>query len=283
MTVTATHAPAVFWMTPARWVALAIGLPLVLSLIAFSAFDLVAQFGQASFPVSIPVIPVQHGHLSVSTGGGNVTVHPAGDGPPRLTGTARYSLVRPEVGTSPTGVTFRCRLYLGNCGLNATLTVPPADALTLSSGGGDMTVSGLRNGADLSSGGGNVSVQGVGGSVVVSTGGGDLNADGLAGPLRFSTDGGNLTGTTLTSQTVDARSYGGDVRLIFATAPKHLVIESYGGNITVVLPHTPARYNIDYSTGGGNGGVERDLINPQSGNYVSATSDGGDIRIIGLG
>ena len=52
--------PADLRMTPGRWATLAIGVPIALVLIGWSAFSLVANIGGASFPVSA-TIPVQNG------------------------------------------------------------------------------------------------------------------------------------------------------------------------------------------------------------------------------
>ena len=56
ITTPATGAPrasgGALRMTPGRWVALAIGVPIALALIGWSAFSLVAAIGQASFPVN---------------------------------------------------------------------------------------------------------------------------------------------------------------------------------------------------------------------------------------
>ena len=85
-------------MTPGRGVALAIGVPFALALIAWSAFSLVAGIGRASFRVSAS-IPVQDGHLVASTGGGDITLHQdqTRSDKARLTGTVQYSLVRPHL------------------------------------------------------------------------------------------------------------------------------------------------------------------------------------------
>src|ERR1700761_8114235 len=65
--------PTVLRMTPGRWITLLIGVPIALAFIGWSAFSLVASIGQASFPVST-TIPVKHGRLVASTGGGDITV-----------------------------------------------------------------------------------------------------------------------------------------------------------------------------------------------------------------
>jgi hypothetical protein len=266
-------------MTSARWVALTIGVPVTLAMIGWLGFSAVAGIGQASFPVTISSIPVQHGHLSVNVDGGNVTVHPGQAGAARLAGKVRYSLVRPDVTRTSDGVNFHCRLLVGNCGLDATLTVPPQTSLRLSSGGGDQTVSGISGGVNLSSDGGNVSVTGVGGDVMVSTGGGDLNADDLAGTLSFATYGGNIGGTALTSPDVSIHSYGGDVTLTFSRPPQNVDITSDGGNVTLVLPRSDNRYALSTTSDGGNVGVQLGIVNSLSNDRITIGSGGGDIQV----
>src|SRR6266478_3855195 len=103
--------PAALRMTPGRWVTLAIGVPIAIAFIGWSGFSLVADIGQASFPVST-TIPVEHGRLVASTGGGDITVHQdqATGGPARLTGTVQYSLLRPRLTVTDNGVSLHCRL-----------------------------------------------------------------------------------------------------------------------------------------------------------------------------
>ena len=43
-----------------------------------------------------------------------------------------------------TDVKLDCRIPTGNCGLNATLDVPPDTALQLATGGGNMQVGGIQ-------------------------------------------------------------------------------------------------------------------------------------------
>ena len=123
--------PADLRMTPGRWATLAIGVPIALVLIGWSAFSLVASIGQASFPVSA-TIPVQNGRVVASTGGGDITVHQGqvSGGTARLTGKVEYSLVRPRFTVSGSGISLQCDVPTGNCGLDATLDVPSHTAST---------------------------------------------------------------------------------------------------------------------------------------------------------
>jgi DUF4097 and DUF4098 domain-containing protein YvlB len=273
-------APGRLHLTPARVLTLLIGVPLVLALIGWLGFSTVALVGQATYPVSY-VVPVTAGQLVAGVGGGNVTLRQGPGQTAHLTGTVQYDLIRPGVtestGPNGTNLNVRCRIFVGSCGLNATLEVPAQTAVTLSSGGGDMKVSGIDD-VTLSSGGGDVAISGPGGLTSVDTGGGDLTASDLAGILKFSTSGGDITGNDLAAPSVDAGSGGGDVTLVFTQPPQNLDITSDGGDITVLLPHGSTAYYITSSPGGGNDS-ESVPTSRLSRNTISVDSGGGDITI----
>jgi hypothetical protein len=280
--MTAAHAPGTLRMTPGRWLALAIGVPVALSLIGFTGFDLVAQFGQASFGVD-KTIPVRDGRLSLGVNGGDIAVRTARDGAARLAGTVRYSLIRPDITVGATTVSLGCRSPFGNCEFDGSLSVPPRTGVTLRSGGGDITVSGVGGGVSLSSDGGDITVSRVAGQVSAWTGGGDLTAAGLAGILRFSADGGDINGTSLASTDVNAQSGGGDVTLAFTSAPTSLVVGSDGGNITVLLPHNTDGYDVMPTTDGGNPGYHHVRLSSSSPDKITVDTGGGDLSITEAG
>ena len=203
-------------MTPGRWVALAIGVPVALALIGWSAFSLVAGIGRASFPVSTS-IPVQDGHLVASTGGGDITVHQdqTRSDTARLTGTVQYSLVRPRLTISGDGVHLDCRLLTGNCGLSATLDVPLDTAVNVTSEGGNMQVNGIQSDAHAEQRRRRRHGLRGGGTADVSTGGGNVTASDLGNIRQFSTDGGDVNGNGLFAPHVTTESGGGNVTLVF--------------------------------------------------------------------
>jgi hypothetical protein len=244
--------PADLRMTPGRWATLAIGVPIALVLIGWSAFSLVADISGASFPVST-TIPVKHGRLVASTGGGDITVHQGqlSGGAARLTGTVQYSLVRPRFSVTDSGISLHCRLPAGNCGLSATLDVPPRTAVGLTSGGGNMQVSGIQGNVMLNSGGGDVGISGIGGTADVLSGGGNVTVGDLGGNLTFTTSGGDVDGSGLFSRHVTMSSGGGNVSLVFTQVPDDVTISSSGGDITIVLPHGRTAYAISKQTAGG--------------------------------
>jgi hypothetical protein len=250
-------------MTWARRVTLAVGVPVALALIGWTGFNVVALAGQGSYPVSYPVAVV-NGRLIASLNGADMALRPGHGGQALLLGTVHYSLVRPSLTeTSDGGQTslhFGCHVPVGDCGLNATLSVPPQTALTVSSGGGDLSVSGFSS------------------DLTLLTAGGDLDASKLAGQLRLNSSGGDIGATSLTSPVVTVEAGGGDVVLAFRRSPQNLRVDSDGGDIAIVLPRGDTAYNVTTSTGGG------DLsdsvpVSSSATNTITVNSGGGDIDI----
>jgi hypothetical protein len=275
----AQQAPDRLRMTPGRWIALAIGVPVALVLIIGNGFSLVTDIGMASYHVD-RTIPLDHGRLVANTGGGDITVRQGAvsSGQARLTGTVQYSLIRPDFAVNGTGITLHCRLFTGNCGLNATFGVPPGTALDLDSGGGNMQISGIQNTVTLTSSGGDVSLADSGSAATVDSGGGNLSLSRLGGILTFTTSGGDVDGGDLTSPKVTTDSGGGNVTLTFTTVPAKVDVTSSGGDITIVLPHGKAEYAITETTSGGNYGssVPR---NDLAANKITVDSGGGNVSI----
>ena len=271
--------PADLRMTPGRWATLAIGVPIALVLIGWSAFSLVASIGQASYPVSA-TFPVQNGRVVASTGGGDITVHQgqASGGTARLTGKVEYSLVRPKLTVTASGISLHCKLPTGNCGLNATLDVPSHTAVDLNTGGGNMQVSGVQGNVTLESAGGDVGISGIGGTADVLSGGGNVTASGLGGVLDFGTSGGDVDGSGLFSPHVTTDSGGGNVTLVFTKVPDYVKVGSSGGDITIVVPRGNASYAIKSHASGG-GYSAQVPTNDASRHTIQVDSGGGNISI----
>ena len=145
---------------------------------------------------------------------------------------------------SGSGISLHCRLPTGNCGLNATLDVPSHTAVDLSTGGGNMQVSGIQGNVTLDSSGGDAGISGIGGTANVQTGGGNLTASDLGGVLKFTTSGGDVDGSGLFSRHVSTGSGGGNVTLVFTAVPDYVKVSSSGGDITIVVPRGSASYAI---------------------------------------
>jgi hypothetical protein len=270
-------------MTPARRLTLAFGVPVVLALIAWTGFNIVTLVGHTSFGVSYAV-PVQGGQVNVGLNGSNVTVSQVPGAAARLTGTVEYTLFRPSLSMSTVAGTdqlnLSCGISVGNCGMNTALDVPARTAVTLSTGGGDASISGFDVPVTMNLQGGNLEASDLKGNLHVDTGGGDVAGSGMAGSLAATTEGGNIAEIAVTAPTVNVESGGGDVTLTFTQVPTNLQITAEGGNITVILPPGAAKYNIlTPGTDGGNASYPDSLVSSSSHNVISVNSGGGDISI----
>ncbi|MGH3154607.1 MAG: DUF4097 family beta strand repeat-containing protein [Streptosporangiaceae bacterium] len=307
-------------MTPGRWAALAVAVPVALALIGWTGFSLVSTVAKGTYPFSY-ALPAHDGQVSVTISADGVTLRQGPAGAARLSGMVFYGLDRPGISedNTPDGVNVgvNCDGINGNCGMNATLAVPPRTAVTLGSNGGDIAASGFSSNMTLSAQGGNVTANDLAGMLNLDTGGGDLTGSALSGnlqltaeggdvqlsnvngPTRVDTGGGNLTAYSLTGNLqvlaeggdVDAESLsssqvlvqsgGGDVTLIFNVVPKNLQITAQGGNINVMLPAGSTKYDISTpDTEGGNVNYSSGLYSATSANVISADSGGGDVTII---
>ena len=305
-------------MTPGRWVSVALAVPIALALIGWTGFSLVSTIAQGSYQFTYPVT-VSHGQLTFNISGGNVTLRQA-PGPAGLTGSVQYSLLRPGVysntSASGTDLGISCNGIASNCGMDATLGVPPRTAVTLHSYGGDVAISSFTGHFTLSTGGGNLNFGDLAGDVQISSYGGDLNghallASGListgggnittgdltgdlqiftyggdvtsnvlsGGLLQLSTGGGNVTAASVTSPQVTVQSAGGDVTLVFTQPPTSLQISSGGGNITLALPVGTEYDILTPKTDGGSVSYPSSLYSRTSKHTITLDSGGGDISI----
>jgi hypothetical protein len=286
-------------MTPGRWVALAVAVPVALALIAWTGFSIVASLAKGSYPFSYPV-SVDRGQLAMNVNVGDITLQqgPAGN-TARLAGTVQYGLVRPDVSEASTsaGTNFgvNCSsVYDGSCDVNATLDVPPRTAVTLSSNGGDIQASGFSSGMTLWAGGGNVTASDLAGHLQLDTGGGDLTASGLTGDLELTAEGGNINASNLaSSSTMRLDTGGGDLTANGLTgdfqltteggntdaetlASQVVTVQSGGGNVTLAFTRVPE--NLQITAQGGSVSV---VLPPGGTTYDIATPDtaGGNVSI----
>ena len=290
-----------FPMTRGRRVALALGVPVCLALVAYNGFDLVANFGEGKYAVSY-ALPAGAKSLNLSDAGGQVTIKQASVSRATLTGTARYSLIRSTVTEHTAGgrttIGNHCPLRLvGDCELDATVSVPVGLPVSASTGGGNASVTGTTGPVTLSSGGGDLSADDVSGLLSLNTGGGNIQVNAITAPtLTASSSGGDITaagvssGTftanttggniqaTVTSPRVTAGSGGGDIEIVFTTDPSNVRVSTSGGNITIVLPRDGTRYAIAATSAGGQ--VSQIPSDPNSTRAITATTGGGHISII---
>lgn len=292
---------APFPLTRGRLAALVVGVPVCLSLIALNGLSLVANLGEAHYPVNYTV-PAGAKSLNVSVASGQLLIKPTAASQATLTGMARYSLIRSTVTeqttSSGTDVRYHCAIPFGECDLDATANVPAGLPVTANTDGGNAEVTGTTGAVTLSSGGGNIAADHAAGPLALNTsggniqatdltsatftattGGGDIHADGVRSSLvTVTTSGGNIQAAGVTAPTVTATTGGGDIEIDFASVPLDVHVDTAGGNITLVLPHGPATYHVTAHTDGGN--VSNSLPqNTLSRNVITATSGGGNITI----
>jgi len=219
-------------MTPARRIILLLGVPLSLTLLAWTCFGIISKASQGSYTVSYSPVRVSGG-LAMNVYGGDVTLQ-GGVAPSAAqftgAGTVWYGLTysgqRPTLATAQTAagtrINFACPGF--NCALSSTVDVPPQVPVTVTSNGGNVTATGISD-ATLQTGGGNLTVDGLTGDV-------SLNTDGSQnGPF-----GGGTVAGTLAAQNITVDTGGGGVDLQLSTPPSNLNVTTEGGNVTLQLP-----------------------------------------------
>ena len=306
-------------MTPGRWVAVALAVPVAIALIGWTGFDLVTAIARGSYPFSYAV-QVHDGQVALNLNGGNVTLRQGSGGAARLTGTVQYGLIRPGLteNTAATGtsVGINCDGIASDCGMDATLAVPAQTAVSLGSNGGDVAISdwtgqlalstgggninagnlagtlqivtsggdvtgsALTGNVQISTGGGNINADDLAGTVRVDTSGGDLTTNGLSGTVQISTEDGNVNGNSVSSPQLTIDTGGGDVTLVFTQPPTDLNVVASDGNISLVLPPGDTKYDISTpNTSGGNVSYPSSLFSSTSPDQITLNGGGGDISI----
>jgi Putative adhesin len=292
---------APFPLTRGRLAALVIGVPVCLSLIAVNGLSLVANLGEAHYPVNYAVVAGAKS-LNVSVASGQLLIKQAAGSQATLTGTARYSLIRSKLTeqttSSGTDVRYHCVIPFGACELDATASVPAGLPVTANTDGGNAQVTGTTGAVTLSSGGGDIHADHAAGTLALNTsggniqatdltsatltattGGGDIHADGVQShTVSVTTSGGNIQASGIAAPKVTATTGGGDIEIDFTSVPSDVRVDTSGGNITLVLPRVSTTYHVTAHTNGGN--VTNSLPqNSRSTNVITATSGGGNITI----
>src|SRR5689334_2066044 len=171
-------------MTPGRWAALAIGTPLALLVIGWTALTAVAFAGLGSSRVNL-AIPFHGRTAAVSVDEGDITVGPGPAGQLRVHGTLHYSLIRPKLTWHRSGSTIalhaRCQVPTGVCSFDYAVTVPAQGRSVVSNGSGNLTARGLA------------------GPVTLSTNSGDIKATAISGRATISDHSGDITVTSLSA------------------------------------------------------------------------------------
>jgi hypothetical protein len=292
-----------FRMTGGRRAALIVGVPVCVALVASTAFSLVTSLGEGKYPVNYSV-PATTTALTLNVTG-QLTIKPTAARQATLTGTATYSVVRAALAGHTSGGTttlgYGCAFPTGNCGLDATVTVPATvTTLTANSGGGDATVTGTTGPVKLSTGDGNLSVSHASGPLTLNTGSGSIQVSAVRSPaLSASSGDGNIQATGVNSKTIamntdsgiidgsggiatatiSASSGDGDITITFTSVPSDVRVNTDSGNVTLLLPRNSTAYHITANTDQGH---VTDGTVPQTSSaahVITASSGSGDITI----
>lgn len=269
-------------LTPGRILALALGVPVALAMIAWAGFTEVALAGQDTYSVRLAA-PVHGGTASLSAGQADLTVTQGAGSRVRLTGTARYSLVRSTVTwhTTRSGVTVTplCRSLVGVCSFNFAAVLPEGKRARVSVGSGDLTLQGLSGPVVAGSGSGDVRADLLTGAVSLQDGSGDISGTTLSGPRVTLKDGsGDIAIEGLSGGHVAASDVSGDIALTFSKVPSLVQVSDSSGDVTLVLPPGGTRYRVDASTASGSSsvGVPTSAASPD---VITVTDSSGDISI----
>lgn len=269
-------------LTPGRILALALGVPLALAIIAWAGLTEVALAGQDTYAVRLAV-PVHGGTVSLSAGPADLRVTQGPGSRLRLSGTARYSIVRSTVTwhTSRSGVTVtpRCRFPVGVCSFNFTAVLPEGKRARVSVGSSDLTLQGLSGPVVTGSGSGDVRADLLTGAVSLRDGSGDISGTTLSGPRVTLKDGsGDIAIEELASGHVVASDLSGDIALTFSKVPSLVQVSDSSGSVTLVLPPGSTRYRVDASTASGSSSVSVPTSSA-SPDVITVTDSSGDISI----
>ena len=154
------------------------------------------------------------------------------------------------------------------------IEVPTETRTEIHTGGGSITLSGLRGAADVKTSGGPIEVTGLSGNLEaytsggpirlrevtgdahVGTSGGPIDVEALDGSLQAHTSGGGIR-INQVSGYVEAKTSGGPIRATYSPGNRHGGdLETSGGSIEVAIDPS-ANLNLDASTSGGS--VSSDL------------------------
>lgn len=156
-----------------------------------------------------------------------------------------------------------------------TLVVPPGTAVTVTSEGGSVWLSGTA-GAYVDSGGGTVHATGVGGRLTLATGGGDTWITGATGTMHVDTGGGNLTARGIAATSAVVTTGSGTAWLSFTGPVASVTVTTEGGDAVLRVPGGP--YAVTASADGGPETL-RVPVNPNAPRAIAISTSGGILRL----
>ncbi|MGA7157010.1 MAG: DUF4097 family beta strand repeat-containing protein [Acidobacteriaceae bacterium] len=204
--------------------------------------------------------------LYVSTGSGDITIHPGSDNQIHIVGhihagwamfgdaQSRISRIIENPPITQNGNTVRIgetndHELFNNLSIDYVITAPVSVALNLHSGSGDITLDHVGRYLSASSGSGDVRAHGVNGPAELGTGSGDITLDELgAGDIKAKTGSGDIKIHGFNGA-ITARSGSGEIQADGRLSGAASLSSGSGG---IHLHLTPdAHFNLEASTGSG--------------------------------
>jgi hypothetical protein len=123
-----------------------------------------------------------------------------------------------------------------------------------------------------------VSLRGLTGRVDAESGNGTVEGESLAGATRLHSENGSVRASRLRTESIQADSNNGSVRIEFATAPLSAIARSDNGSVDVAVPRGEEGYAVDISSG--NGSTDN-LVksDPESERRIVAHSNNGSVTV----
>lgn len=151
-----------------------------------------------------------------------------------------------------------------------------AGPLTVDTDGGSLGLSGLTGSLHADTGGGPLSASWIYGAATISTDGGSLVVYGLTGPLQANSGGGPAALTDIHAQTATVTTGGGSGQLAFHMEPRLVNLSTDGGPASLYVPGGPYALNA-----GSDGGPEsvRVAADPSASRSLTVTSGGGSLTV----
>jgi len=288
-------------LSPARRAILILGVPVVLAVLGWAAYNAVALADQVSYRAHVSA-PVTGERVSVSVGSADATFLPGSGRRILINADLRGSLARPAFSWRSTAAGLALNsacppMLVGTCSQSYVITVPGGLPVSLSDTSGDLTADDLSGHLTVSDNSGNLNAAGLSGTLSLAEGSGDLDASGLSGPaslsdysgditltgvrgsaVRVAGNSGEITVTGLAGTHVVGRDVSGDITLTFSRVPRRVDVTDGSGNITIVLPSGAVRYHVVARDGSGSTTVS--VPQSRSSPYLITATDGaGNIDI----
>jgi hypothetical protein len=269
-------------LTAGRRVALALGTPVALLVIGWTALTAVAWAGQGSYRVNL-AIPARGHSVVVEVAAGQVTVGPAPGARIRVRGTARYALARSTVRWQATAaevaVHGQCRQPTGPCSFNFAVGLPARVHSTISVGSGDLTARGLAGPVTLVADSGAVHASALSGHAEITDRSGTITGSALSGASVLVQDSsGDISLNALRGRDLTVEDKSGDITLTFARVPGRVQVSDLSGNVRLVLPAGQTAYRVTASSAAG---VTRVGVptNPSSAHVITVTDQSGNVVV----